>query len=572
MSAPIGFPAVLRNLPGRLLDDWGTVDVYGGEDASGIINEAIAGSADLGDPLWIGPGDYLNSSTIKLVSGANIILSTRATLIRNTTSLGSTGHITQADLSTPIQDVKWSGGRIYNPDPATLTGNAFGVNCEDSDFGGFFIDEWSSLGRAMVMFGARNKIHDFRAVSVNDGGGIRPDRCVEVIVSNAYVACGDDCYMWNLPAQGTFAGGYSARNQYINCIGYSWNARVLVTSMQRTTVEADVDGTIEDCIAIGVRGKGKMGFACYNTLGTGPIRRIRLIGCQFDCSDFTSSHAGIDIYGDASHGGVYDIEIENTDVISPGSRAVLVRGISRNVRFTGGFLGAPRTTQNTVDVDEAAEAHFTGTVFEGRGDADVVKIGDDAAATARAFFRSCTFREIANTYDGVVFTSAQAGEVTGCRFVETSGATTARALTIPAAAANVRVSRNDYSGLTLAAKMSWAPADNGGCVVDATDTRTISAHTTTYAYLSGTTYVLTGATTRTLTLPAAKAGLEFTLVQEGTGAAVLRASGSDTIRIPGSVSSAGGTITSGAQGNFVRVRAVSGKWVAVATGGTWTAA
>ena len=158
------------------------------------------------------------------------------------------------------------------------------------------------------------------------------------------------------------------------------------------------------------------------------------------------------------------------------------------------------------------------------------------------------------------------------RFFQASGATSARAAAVLSGANGLRVGPNDYSDIALAAPVLWTPSDNQGTIIDAPNVVTASSNTTTVAALSGMVYIFTSAGSRTLILPAAYAGLEFTLIQEGAGAAVLRAAGTDTIRQPGSVSTGGGTLTSAAQGNFVRVRSVQGKWVVVAIGGTWTAA
>ncbi len=92
---------------------------------------------------------------------------------------------------------------------------------------------------------------------------------------------------------------------------------------------------------------------------------------------------------------------------------------------------------------------------------------------------------------------------------------------------------------------------------------------------SGKTFTNIGAVaTVTYTLPAVVEGLEFTFCQLSNTRIVIRAVGDDILRLPGGNSStAAGTITSDARGDFVTLRAVGNvNWICVAHGGAWVAA
>lgn len=81
----------------------------------------------------------------------------------------------------------------------------------------------------------------------------------------------------------------------------------------------------------------------------------------------------------------------------------------------------------------------------------------------------------------------------------------------------------------------------------------------------------TGATGQvTATLPAASAGLAFEFAVTVAQNLVLQAATGDTIRIAGSVSTAGGTATANTVGNTLRIVAVDNtQWIATAVNGTW---
>lgn len=91
----------------------------------------------------------------------------------------------------------------------------------------------------------------------------------------------------------------------------------------------------------------------------------------------------------------------------------------------------------------------------------------------------------------------------------------------------------------------------------------------------GKTFTNTGAgATVVFTLPSAAAGLEYTFSQLSNATITVQAVGNDMIRLPGGLTStAAGTVTSAARGDFVTIRALDAtNWCCVAHGGAWTAA
>lgn len=101
-------------------------------------------------------------------------------------------------------------------------------------------------------------------------------------------------------------------------------------------------------------------------------------------------------------------------------------------------------------------------------------------------------------------------------------------------------------------------ANTGTATPAATDSRTV--------------YTNTGDTDgSTVTLPAAAAGLQYTIYVDAAQTVTITAVGDDTIRIAGNVTAAAGSITSNVTGSSVTLTAISAtQWVATSSLGTWT--
>ena len=140
LPALVGAAANAHGVP---LESFGTVDSTGATDMSTLINTAIAETAADGVQLLIGPGSYLASSMIKLVSGAKVRLQPDSIILRDFVSVGVTGLIGQESYSTPLTKPQWFGGVVRNPSPSTLNGRSFGLYMDD----GVIEDdaEWSEL-------------------------------------------------------------------------------------------------------------------------------------------------------------------------------------------------------------------------------------------------------------------------------------------------------------------------------------------------------------------------------------------------------------------------------------------
>lgn len=563
---------------GRPLDTYGSVDRTGSQTMAALINTAIAACAADGVPLLLGPGRYLASVPIVLPSNVWVVCAPGAVIVRNCTTVGVTGLIQQTSYASAISNVRWTGGTIENPDPDTLTGRAFGLYMNDSVIEDVFIDEWADTGTAMFVMGSRNRISRIHAVSLNDGGGIVIQGGSDNRVSDCWVECGDDCFQ--IGSTGTVGsppyGIDVKRNQYVNCTGYSRNARVMICGVgSGSAVATSTDVDIVDNAFIGIQGRGRLAITLLNNESTGVVARTRFIGCQVDCSEAAVGGAGaVDMLVGNSSGGLTDTLFDGCAFLGGVAQTVDITGGVKRTRFVGCYIGPPNSADEVIIVDDGCDARFIGCTIHARSDNTAAVIGGSGANTARAYFKDCVFIDIGDTRFGVNFRSCAAGSVDGCRFESASGATSSRAIGVTDGCLNVVVGDNDYTNLVVAERVYWPNStQNSGCKIERAVATVITGNTTAREYLSGTTYILTGGSGRTLTLTGAGYGLEFGGVQSGAGALKIQALAGDVIQVGTSTSTAGGYIESGSVGATVALVGLDGTtWQAVAVSGTWTAA
>ncbi|MCU0806387.1 MAG: hypothetical protein MUC53_00085 [Candidatus Contendobacter sp.] len=116
---------------------------------------------------------------------------------------------------------------------------------------------------------------------------------------------------------------------------------------------------------------------------------------------------------------------------------------------------------------------------------------------------------------------------------------------------------------------------NWSAVKAAALTRAVTAVTTTAApgaTDTGAVYTNEGDSDgATVTLPAAAAGLQFTLYVQTAQTLTVTAGSGDTLRIGGSVTAAAGSITSNTVGSCVTLVAINAtEWIATAAVGSWS--
>jgi hypothetical protein len=565
-ASPGGF-AILHDLPGKPIAEYSaSLDRTGAQDMSALLSDCWAEYALRGDPWALGAGNFLNNSPLYLVSYSHGVLSSRATLIRNFSTLGVGGHITQQSFTAPLTNVRWQGGKIRNPSTSN-GGNVFSLFCSDSEFSDFFIDEWE--GRAFLLHGYRNRIHDFAAVSVRDGGGVRIDGGADNVISNFYIACGDDCCIASVTGSALtgIAGLSTVRNQFVNGIANSWNARACMAGNDGTPT--DGQGSIDDISFIGITGKGRSGARVGNDGDSPHVTNIQFSGCLFDISGETESPAvGISVGGNATY-PVRDVTFVNTVVKAPALGALLVNDGAVGVRFTDCVFEAPTEDRETVRV-ESADVVFTNCYFGTKNGQNTFRVGV-AGTPANFEVRGGRMDGIANAKYGINLSACSRAVVEDVRFSEVASSTTARAITVGASAANADIRRNDYSGLSAAERLTWAPTAGNGSRADAPAVISVSANTNVRAHQSGTTFVLTGTTGRNFALPAAASGLRYRGVQQGSGAMTFTAGSGDVIQVGASTSSAAGTTVSGSVGATIELVALDDTtWLATSSSGTWT--
>lgn len=560
-----------RVLRKRRLQEFGTVNDEGGGDNTAVLNYGMAETAGNGERLIVDPGVLRTEGPLVYPDGLN--LSAYGATFERRFSSGVAAWITQADYDAAIR-IQMRGGRWWNPDPDNIQGNSFDLRCDDSLLWDFVIDEWGDGGRALLFAGNRNLLGKIRAISVHDGGGLRCNGVLDTTIAFCRVKCGDDCLMFNTTTNpaARYATLHNRRSQYIGCEGESWNARVCIVEAYSAGSGVVIASECTDLGFYAIKGKGRAAAFIGNNKSSGVLGRITLRDVAVDCSAYAvPGTAGLYILSEGASGGVEEVLLDNVVVLSPYQENLRVKGPVRRSMAIGGSFTAPQTAgSETVLIEDGADFRMERTHVQGRSDYLPVSV---RGTPCRAFFEKLVVSGIGDARSGINITTLSAGGIDECRFLPADGATTSRAISMTAGAEGLVVGKNDYSALAVAVRVVWPEAANAGCRIYNPQIIKTSAAVTTRAYLSGATYVLQGATGRTLALPGAGGGLCFGGVQQGTGALRIQALAGDVIQVGALVSTAGGYIETASVGAAVWLEALDeGGWQATAFSGSWVAA
>lgn len=136
------------------------------------------------------------------------------------------------------------------------------------------------------------------------------------------------------------------------------------------------------------------------------------------------------------------------------------------------------------------------------------------------------------------------------------------------------IGRGQFAAGTTAADIALGSDHNSGHVITGIGAQeTYLNHTTSAPLTADQTHAVitnTGASALVIDdLPAAAVGLKFTFIVTDANGFRLDAAGSDTIRIGGSVSTAGGTQTCTQIGGSLTIYGHSGGWISVSSQRTW---
>ncbi len=589
LGLPFGMSAgpVARLMGLRSLEDWGSVSLAGQADASAIINQAIQDTAAAGEVLLLRTGLYRLDNPIYGRSGAMVICSPRTVLSRNFSQSGTTGLLMNPDMTTPLSEFRWSGGRIRNPAPASLAGNSVCLNANDSMLEDLFFDEWSSAGRAMLLFGNQLTLNRMRGASANNGGGIRFAGGDDFRCSDAWMYCGDDCFQF-VPGATTGSTLFNRtirRGQFMNCHGWSWNARLCAAALVSTSETLHMTASILDSGFIGIRGRsGRVGVTVENEDSTGMIARLAINDVQVDCTSAAAATTGSCYIAAATGtGGVEDVQLNRLTVLGPLNQAVQIVGVSgtvRRVSLDGCYLDAPRTAGTPTLIAQGATTVKSRRTYYKANGADAVQIGNGSSLVTDTTSEGDTFDQIDNTKSGINFACATGGAVRDGRFIERSGQTSARAITLAGGAEGTGAVKLDidtascnFAGLSLSEPVvlnTTSSAENR--VLANGVTRTHTSNVALRRHEAGSVRIANSASTITLSLPTPGASVEFTVMNLGAGNCVVQAAAGHTIRDATTLGASGGSAT-GPQGSALRIVGLSAtEWAIVAKVGSWTVA
>jgi hypothetical protein len=433
-------------------------------DNQNPINTAIAETIAAGETLLADPGLFPCSAAIMAASGLSLELHERCEFSKRFASLGSGGLITQASFAQRIQGVRIIGGRLSTQDTTLHTGNMVSLLCDDLTIREMVIREWQ--GRAFLVAGDRIRLSGIDARSVlgktyqtggdpsNGGGAIRFAGGRDFKCSDSHVECGDDCYMFVPGATGVLANIETLDSSYVNCTGWSYNARLFLAALEGVGMTTSIRRVGFHAI----RGKaGTRGFIVSNYHSTGVIEDIDVVGCSIDMSGDLTGGNSIQIRGDMGE-GVRDIRISGLTVKSPYKEVLEVgggpAGLTDRVYVDGFAFDAPRASAiRPVDWKAASGRLANGVVrTNDLVNAACVIVGTGGFPPKLLEISGVQFEGITNLKYGVQVVEGCV-HINGCQFAELSGQTTARAVLLGPLSANCIVQDNKYDRLTSATRI-----------------------------------------------------------------------------------------------------------------------
>lgn len=558
------------------------------------IQAAIDWSAQNRLAISIPDGDYRIDGPLYARSYASVVCTPQARLIRNFTQSGTTGLLMNETMTTQIKRFRWSGGCISNPgtlvrdgsvtyEPGTWTGASLAGNSvclygdAETEISDLFVDEWSA--RAFLLFGDL-KMRRCRAISVQDGGGIRyAGWGKEFRAIDCHVVCGDDALQF-VPTGSTGSVGFNqdmVGGQYIGCTGFSWNARFMAVILLSASETLHMTNSIRDCGWIGCHGRGARALTIENEDSVGKIAGITVSDCSVQMTK-TTTFAAVGISANTGTGGVEDVAIHGLRIRSPSAASVEVRAADvRNVTFINCVFDKPQTAATVnIDLRLCSGITFRNCRASGNG-ADVASVGIGSASANTITFDHCQFDEIDNSVAGIRLVASIGALIRRCTFIQRSGQTIARGISLGAAASVQQVvieGPHNVAGLSL---QEWInPFTNNGTSQNRIDQAvaviTDSGARTLRNSDCGTVIQNNGATALCVySLPAATVGLFYSFAVIDDDGIKAQCAAGDKIRSGATLGAATGSITSTTIGDTLTLRCVqAGEWLAMPATGTWT--
>lgn len=491
-------------------------------DAATIINTLIASTAAAGQLLYIPAGEYLLSSDyIKLVSGANVWCEDGAVFVVGKATGGVFGIVSQTSFAAKIENVRWRGGSIVNPDDFEFAG--FGFYGDNVHIDGLAIDN-VILGLVGGFSGDNNRISNIYARTAIDGtnpGGIRNWGGFNNRVTDCNVISEDDCYQFAPSGSAQVLDQPIGDSLFINCVGGSDHGRFLLANLVNPSLST---ASIKRVGFVGCRGVAGRFISVQNTFSTGTLEDVSFVDCSCDLSGSDTDGRAVEIVGEAGN-LVKGVHFVNTRVIAPNRIGLFIGGNVEDVQWNGGRIDAPRVAGEwPVRIDNCTGGSIRNTRITANGD-DGMRIGVSAATDVVGFvIENNRIDEIADLQAGVLVTGGAYVRLGRNTVKKASGATTSIGLTLSAGTANCTIDAdNDLSGVDTPITVSGS-ADNTGNIVYRPDFVEVYANDNTMALAVTNsrniqhTAVLTADRSATLPTTNVVEGDEFTIVRTGSGA------------------------------------------------------
>jgi hypothetical protein len=409
--------------------------------------------------VLIGPPGSFKTTRLRLAAGLKMELHPNCRILRF--SSGSNALVTQTAFGTKANGMCIAGGTFGTDD--AYTGRIFELYGDDMVLDSITVDgmRGGTGGGAFVIGGDRMRAYGLKSINATSGtggAGIRYFGGDDFICSDSYIQSGDDCFQLVPIAPTGTNGNQSISNaHYKNCRGVSLNARLMVAGLEDPNGTGTMTASITRCGWTGIKGKGgNRVVVISNDDSVGNISHIKMTDIDIDMAGTATSPAQEVHFNNETFGGLSDITLTNFTIVNPTKSALSMNGDVRRVKVIGGFFDRPSTSgRPTIDLAQgtvnATSIEFIGATVRGGTAAPAITVGSASNTPKNFKFLGGRIYDIVNGYSGInLARSSNAIIGDGVTFVEESGATTARAITVGTNADGTTIGDIDATGLTFA--------------------------------------------------------------------------------------------------------------------------
>jgi polygalacturonase len=427
-------------------------------DDTAAVQAIIDASARTGATGVLPAGTYRCTASLLLPAGARLHLESGSRLAKDWTAPpGLDGaFLRNADFAVKSDGVRISGPGTIGAVDHSRTGVVLALYGDDVHLSDVTVDTYAG-GQAVMFAGDRGRLDRVRvrnSAPATGTGGIRVFGGSDFLATDCHVESGDDCLQFApIGAPGALLQGLDVTGgRFVDCTGASSVSRFMVAVLEWTGGEDRMTASIRDCSFHGCRGRATgRGIVVKNTHSSGAIERLSFTDCTVDIADGGDDRsAAIRVQtGPASGGSVRHVSFTRTRTTQPVDGALRIGGDgTSDITVEDCTFPAPlRGTAPAAVVDAADRVRLLRSSFAAAPGGRLLVVGPKVPVTGLSV-EACRLTGIGSGTHGIQLVDVDGARIADSVFLQTGGATNARAVRVAATSRGVVIEGNDLTGLS----------------------------------------------------------------------------------------------------------------------------